>query len=175
MSNLWQKRRSEFNHDWLKNQYMPTLATWINLLDGRIEDFEYEDTFVANALPQWELHRGEASALAEDFEQLMSPRQLFSYAPLSHCDEDTKQWLGDLTHALWLSRCPVKQLMGTTLEAIESVNEAYKQIQEALRSCPDTKSARALRVYRMQFSNLRERCQDLADAISAFPREIVIA
>ena len=154
---------------------MPALATWINLLDGKIEDPEYDETFVAYSLPQWEMHREEALELTKDFELLMSPRQLFNYTPLLHCDEDTKQWLGDLTHALWLMRCPVKQLVGATLSAIESVNEAYKQIQEDLRSCPNTRSSRELRVFRKLFADLRERCQYLADAISAFPREIVVA
>ena len=73
---VWQKRRSEFNHDWLKNRFIPALAKWLNLLDDRIEDLSFEHTFVETVLPQWEDHREEALALPRDFEQEMSPRTL---------------------------------------------------------------------------------------------------
>src|SRR5207248_1082717 len=94
----WQRRRSAFNHDWLKNQYLTALASWINLLDSRggYRDAAFESVFVPEILPQWELSREEALSLARTFDWEMSARQLFQYPPLLRSDSDTKQWLGDL-------------------------------------------------------------------------------
>src|ERR1051326_4473635 len=88
----WQKRRSSFNHDWLKNQFMPALAKWLNLLDNKIEDPDFERAFIASVLPKWEQHREEALRLPRDFEQEMSPRRLFECHPLAHHNVHTKQW-----------------------------------------------------------------------------------
>jgi hypothetical protein len=171
---VWQSRRSEFNHDWLKNQYMPALAACLNLLDGRLEDRELEETFVAVVLPQWESHREEALMLARDFDLVMSPRSLFDSIPLSRCDGDTKQWLGDWVHSRWLARRPVEQWVADASEAVRLVDSAYQQLQEVLEQCDDTGSAKELRRFREQFSDLRDKCQQLADAISKFPREMVV-
>jgi hypothetical protein len=172
---VWQSRRNEFNHDWLKNQYMPALAACLNLMDGRIEDQELEDTLVAVVLPQWESHREEALALARDFDLAMSPRSLFDSIPLSRCDGSTKQWLGDWVHFRWLARRPVRQWVTDASEAVRLVDNAYQQVQVALEQCVDKRSAKELRRFREQFSDLRDKCQQLADAISKFPREMVVS
>ncbi|HEX8163570.1 MAG TPA: hypothetical protein VF538_16995 [Pyrinomonadaceae bacterium] len=170
----WQKRRSEFNHDWLKNQYLPALAKFLNLLDDLIEDREFESSFVPVTLSQWGSHREEALALASDYEQLMSPQRLFSCPPLSRRRAHDKQWLGRLVHDLWLARYPVRRWVSEALAAAESADVAYRQLQGALQSCADTQSAEALRPFRKQFLEFYERCQELGGAISKLPDEVKV-
>ena len=167
----WQKARSAFNHDWLKNQYMPALAKYLNLIDDQIEDNEFERLFVSKVLPEWETHREEAIALARSFEQEMSPRSLFNQTSLSFCDEDTKRWLGSLIHELWSKRYPVKQWVENAMSAAERTEEAYQKLQASLRNCRDTSSAAELRPLRPQILALRTQCQALANAISILPGE----
>src|ERR1044072_7135922 len=125
MRNRWQKRRNTFNHDWLKNQYMPALARYLNLLDGLIEDDEFAQSFVSQILPEWESHREEAANLIKSFECEMSPQRLLECSPLSRCDEHTKRWLGNLMHALWLKRYPVAQWVTDAMHAVENADAAY--------------------------------------------------
>jgi hypothetical protein len=172
MRSSWQRRRTEFNHDWLKNQFIPALAKCLNLLDNRIEDRAFEQSFVLLALPEWDLHRGEAPTLAQDFEREMSPRRLFDQLPLSRCDEDTRQWLGNLVHALWITRYPVRQWVSEAFEAAKRADASYDALQAALAGCADIRSVEALRSFRKHFSDFRERCQELGHAISKFPNEV---
>lgn len=172
MKPCWQKRRSEFNHDWLKNRFMSALASWINLLDDRIEDAALEDSFVTFTLSEWEFHRQEAVALPGDFEREMSPSSLFDLQPLSQCDNNTKQWLGELAHYLWLTRNPVDEWVANATERAKDVDAVYTRLQAALKDCTDVRSAEALRPLRNRFVEFRERCQELARAIEKFPSEV---
>lgn len=172
----WQKLRGRFNHDWLKNQYMPALAKYLNILDDRVEDEEFERSFVSEILPEWEHHRAEALMLARDFEGALSPRCLFEMPPLSRCDETTRQWLGDLAHALWLRRYPVEQWVSAAIAAIESADHAYRRLRELLQeSQEDDDAAQATRAHHEQFVEFRALCQNLANAVSRFPSEIKVA
>jgi hypothetical protein len=160
----WQKRRSDFNHDWLKNRFIPALAKWLNLLDDQLEDPDFEHSFVACVLPQWEQHRDEALALPRDFESQMSPRTLLG--PRS------EGWLGTLVHLLWLSRYPVRRWAEQALAAAREVEVEFRRLRERLTSCADTRAVVALRPMRPMFASFRERCQQLARAIEAFLSEV---
>lgn len=174
MTPAWQRRRSEFNHNWLKNQFISALAGFLNLLDDEVENIDLERSFVSVVLPEWEAHREEGFDLARDFEQEMSPGRLFDRLPLSRCDEHTKQWLESLVHVLWLSRYPVRRWTASVVACIEEVDAAYSQLQEALQNCVDVRSAPALLPFREQFVVLRKRCQRLGEAISEFPGKVYV-
>lgn len=169
---IWQKRRSEFNHDWLKNKYIPKLGAWMNLLDDRIEDVDLEKSYVTSILPDWEFHQNEALALPEDFESEMSPKVLFNGLPLSNCDQDTKQWLGELIHHLWLIRYSVSQLVHDASESAAKTNKTYNKLQNALKACKDTRKAEALRPFRDFFAEFLKNCRALSEAIERFPSEV---
>lgn len=170
----WQKRRSEFNHDWLKNQYLTALGSWLNLLDLKISDPVLESSFIKGVLPQWENRGPEALCLAASFEQEMSPRCLFNHFPLSQCDDDTKSWLGDLIHNLWLVRYKVKDLVQRVNIEAEEANKVYNHLQTVLHGCEDIQSVSALVFLREPFADFRTRCQNLAKAIEVFPTEIKV-
>jgi hypothetical protein len=168
----WEKRRSSFNHDWLKNRYILALAKFLNLLDDRVEDAEFEQAFISTVLPEWERHKTEAWQIARDFEESMSPKSLFTKAPLCRCDQPTVEWLGRLAHQLWLARYPVAQWVSNVCAQLEAGDEAYQQIQNALKDCRNTQSAEELQKFREYFVEFRQRCQDVANAMSTFPREV---
>lgn len=169
----WQTRRSRFNHDWLKNQFLPALDKFLNILDDQIEDDETEANFVSDVLPEWERKSAEARSLAEDFEQEMSPRTLFRQPPLANCDEESKKWLSELTHELWLIRHPVREkIIAEALSRAEDADTAYLRLSKALSGCADTKHAVALRPLCSEFLRFRQSCYQLALAIEKFPSEV---
>ena len=151
------------------------MAKFLKLLEDRIEDAEFEQTFISNVLPEWETHKIEAWQIACDFEERMSPKSLFTKAPLNRCDQQTVEWLGRMAHLLWLARCPAEQWVSDACARIEAGDAAYKQIQNALKDCRNTQSAEELRRFREHFAEFRQQCQDIANAMSTFPREVKIA
>ena len=169
----WQNRRSDFNHTELKNKYIRDLAAWINLLDGLIENSDVENTYVDFMLPAWNSLKDEAYALFKDFENEMTPRVLFKEYPLNNCDEDTKQWLGDLIHNLWLVRYSVNQLVSDAADCTARTDIAYYNLREALNGCLDIKKTEALKPFRAYFSELLMNCRLLARAIEKFPSEVL--
>lgn len=126
-------------------------------MSGRIENDQFERNFVSATLVRWKGRREEAFALPIDFEEQMSPRQLFHKEPLSHCDGEPQIWLGDLVHHLWLARYPVQEWIRQASEQAQEANEAYEQLQEALGECDDVRSAEALRPFRDEFAAFRDR------------------
>jgi hypothetical protein len=169
----WQKRRSEFNHDWMKNRYLQALRSWLRLLsNNKVSDKITERTFIADTFPQWKIHYDEAIALANDFETEMSPKILFKEPPLTRCDDDTKYWLGELVHALWVDKYSVKALTSNTIELIAKTNQAYNILQTALQTCADTKNIEALRCFKPLFDEFCKYCESLSGAIEKFPSEI---
>lgn len=174
MTPCWQKRRNAFNHDWLKNRFMPALSKWLNLLDDKIEDEEFENKFISSVFCQWQPQREEILTLAQDFELEMSPRRLFVDGPLSGCDKYTRQWLEFLTHNLWLDRYPVRRWITDATECTRKIDALYDQLREELRVCHDIRAAGNLRSLRKQFAEFRDRCQDLARAIEQFPSEVKV-
>ena len=172
MTPQWQNRRSRFNHDWLKNGYILKLSEWINLLDDKIEFPELERSFIDKVLPTWESQRDEAISLPNDFEKEMSPKIFFNESPLLNCDDETKKWLGDVIHNLWLVRYSIDELTSTVMKCAHGTDTAYQRLREALKDCKDTRNLSALRPYRAFFADLLDKCRSLAAAIEKFPSEV---
>src|SRR4051812_27557431 len=110
MLNEWQERRSEFNHDWLKNQFLNRLNAFLERLRSGNPDLEKLLRFVLEDLPEWKSHEPEARWLIESVVREMSPRLFFDQSPLVRCDVGTKGWLPEIVHEIWLSRYPIRAL-----------------------------------------------------------------
>ncbi len=170
----WQRRRSELNHDRLKNQFLPALAKWLNLLDDRLEDPAFERSFVRSVLPQWWRLRDEAVALADSCEAEMSPRRLVEAGPLRRAAAPTRAWLGPLAHALWLARYAVRGRADAVRDRAAAAQAAYARLEEGLHEHAPRCSAAGLRPLRPRFAEFRDRCRELARAIEAFPSEVKV-
>ena len=69
----WQRRRSDFNHQWLKNRLLSALDAADHVIRGRIRGAAYLQELLDVDLPEWQERRGDLDALLEDFESEMSP------------------------------------------------------------------------------------------------------
>lgn len=97
----WRRREARFNHDWLKNGYLPALAKWVNVLSGSVEDRVFERSFALGALRAWEVQRTVAAGLLADYECLFSPRALFDRGPLRSCGAADRAWLEPIARHFW--------------------------------------------------------------------------
>lgn len=169
----WQDRRSRFNHDWLKNEFIPALTKWMNVLEDRVEDLTFEKEFFAKYFLQWESHSKEAICLLDDFEKEMSPRVLFNEYPLANCEQSTKVWLVEMTHTLWLARYSVEEIDANARTCIDKVNAIYIELQAAMKNCTEVREVRQFRTFRNQFKEFLSACSNLGMAIERFPNKIV--
>ena len=171
ISRTWQLRRSELNHNWLKNVYVGYFARMQGILDGVVEDPEGLALFL-DELPQWERRREEFTALASSYEIAMSPRGLLEHAPMSNLPLHERRWLGDVIHVLWMAKYQVAddaRLIGTRAIA---VNRAYDAVQKCLSGLPSAPQVKDIALCRGELANLRVACLDLTKAVHRLQSEV---
>jgi len=173
MTTAWQKQRSEFNHDWLKNRYLPALAKWVNILDDRVEDLEFEREFPKTGLYQWLEYTPHVYLLADQFESEMSPRILVDQDPLSGLPVATRKWLGPLVHNLWLTRYPVQQWVADAIAATDAANAAFEVLVNSI-AASQSATLEELRPLRHAFTTFQGLCQALARKVEEFPAKLLI-
>lgn len=146
----------------------------INILDNVTYDQGMEESFVASLLPDWESYRNEAFKLSSDFETEMSPRVLFDEPPLLNCEKESKLWLNDLMHSLWLERYNVKKLVQDASDCAIAADTAYTRLKEELITCEDTKNIELLRPYRDLLVKFLNACAALSKTVEQFPSEVKV-
>jgi hypothetical protein len=169
----WQRRRVEFNHDWLKNRFLPALDRAVNVLRGDIEDAEYAHAFLTILLPDWELAAARAADLCDGFEREMSPRCLLDEYPLSLLEAGTRDWLGTLLHEVWLTRFPVRRWVQDALDRVAAADASYRQVVAHLRGNA-APAAEPLLGFAPLLEQLGEDCRALARALERFPRTVLV-
>lgn len=173
MTPAWQKRRSAFNHDWLKNQHMNRLDGFIERLKTEGADVSRIRRFITQDFPEWEVKRETVRELIASFEREMSPRTLFERDPLNRCDAETQRWLGDLVHALWMARYPVKGWICEAEKALKSVDCQYAALKKAIDSLNPIDSEQ-LAPLLPSFVAFKGACEKLSQAIGQFPHEVLV-
>lgn len=167
MQCTWQLKRSEFNHDWLKNQFLNRLNAFLERLRGSKPDAEKLSRFVREHLPEWNAHEPEARWLIDCMESELSPKRFFDQPPLNRCDAETKGWLPVVVHDLWLCRYPVRELQEKAGGLLTAVNAQYAKLDAALKNSTSVTVGRLVAL-QQEFSELSRLCVELHDTFSAF-------
>ncbi len=171
MLNDWQDRRSKFNHDWLKNGFLANLNTFLIRLERENSVQEDLELFIREELPEWETRIVEADWLFKTVEAEMSPRRFFDVPPLAHCSEETKQWLPDLVHNLWLNRYPVQKLSEDGSSVLNRAKIEYSGLIARVQETGGLGLER-LRSLKAHFVALRDAASDLRDILTAFDQDV---
>lgn len=168
----WQMARGRFNHDWLKNRYLPALESFRNVLCGKVRRVDAGREFWEIDFPQWEAHRGDAADLIRGFEVCMSPRILLDESPLCGCDGETKQWVGDVAHTLWSARLSVAELKKNAEACLKTADVAYAKLKSCTGANPVVDRDHGLL---QKFDEFRNACHALAQAFERFPSRVWVA
>lgn len=173
MTNDWPKRRSDLNHGRLGNQFRTALGNAVNVLNGKVRWPGDRHGLMSECVNEWKAISTGASTLLEDFEREMSPKRCFEIPPLCNCDSETKSWLPQLIHELWLSRLPVKTWVTDAQSALRGADSACKEMNALLpqttftdRHAVETLAARAVA--------FQEACDNLVERISKLPHTILL-
>jgi len=171
----WQRRRAEFNHDWLKNRYINALMSFLARL--RTEDSNNPQSlheFLEKDFPVWQRSSVEAWWLVNQFEQEMSPTRLFDAPPLNECSEKVKEWLVPMVHCLWLQRYDVPRLVATARALIQGIDDGYESLSKSLSNGGEG-SVFKLRAMLQEWERYADLCLELSRCIGAFPRKVEVA
>ena len=171
MTSDWQSRRSVFNHDWLKNTYLNRVAGAASRCSGTSPSWEQIARFCQSDLPAWEAHADEAGWLIESVEEQMSPRQLLSVEPLSAVPENSREWLGEVAHGMWVGRTGVHMKRDVAADALVRMQEAYGL---AATSWGDLLDKRDVNGLRRLIEALAKAVEELSVVIHRFPRRIEV-
>lgn len=167
----WQRRRSDFNHQWLKNRFFSALDTADHVIRGLLHGNEYLHELMEEDLPEWLQRRMELDALLDDFIVQMSPRQLFNLLPLADLDPATKHLFSEFIHELWLVRYPVSAWVEEAKAVGFEVNERYERL---MKIPPLDAEGAVLPEFIAAFWQFRSACRALSKAIERFPNRILV-
>ena len=163
----WQSQRNELSHDWLKNTFMPALAKLSNMLEGRVRDDQWINTFIGEILPGWSSRRSDFDTLISTFELAMSPRPFVAASQFGN-----RAWLGELVHCLWSTRLGSPVLVSNAKATMRATDDAYRKLVCAVPT-QERWSLADLHGCIEPLLMFRKCCQELGDAISSFPREVM--
>jgi len=167
----WQRRRSDFNHQWLKNRFLSALDSAANLMQGRIRGISYLQEVLRVELAEWPERGRELDALLADFEVEMSPRKLFETPPLSDWEPSFKEVISELMHELWLVRYPVATWLEGVRKAAAEVNECYALLEGIV---PVDREGNVNLEFSVRFEAFRTACRALSKAVEKFPNRILV-
>jgi len=169
---LWQKQRSEFNHDWLKNRYLNNLDGFIANLEMKKPDESRLTIFLVEDWNQWKTHREEAGQLIASVETEMSPAVLFETGILKRMDPESQEWMKPLTHHLWLNRHDIKNKIANCEEGLLKVNAQYDKINSMLNRTGG--NMEQLKNLLPEVKAFRDICQAFSESISQLPSEVSV-
>ncbi len=124
----WQKRRSEFNHQWLKNRVLSALDAAGNVVQGEVggDEARLLCDVVSIDLREWPRRRAEAMRLLESIEDSMSPKVFFAYPPLDNWEAELRVPCEQLVHDVWLHRHSIRKLRDNAIQALNDADVAYR-------------------------------------------------
>lgn len=160
----WQRLRTELNHDWLLNSYLPNLEKWLNVLDGRVRDADFEERVMMGELASWAERTGEIRDLVESLPDAASPARLWERPPLTKSPAAIRAWLPNLVGALWLNRNGVPDLQAAAQRALEEADQARVTLAVGH---PDGESEQDV-----SSPSRRDRVADFRDAVFRLTRSL---
>lgn len=125
MSSDWQRLREVLNHKWLKNEFMQHLRAFVARAQATSPDLARLSEFAVEDWPKWEVNQRLIKSLLDCAETELNPCQIFDQAPLSRCPAESKVWLSDVIHGLWLARTSIRKRIEDARSALTDADEKY--------------------------------------------------
>jgi hypothetical protein len=170
----WQRKRAEFNHDWLKIRYINALQSFLSRLRRRdLQNTKHLYEFLEQDFPAWGKYSKAAWWLVHQFENEMSPARLFDTPPLNGCPQEMKLWLAPLVHSLWLQRINVRGIVSSASALIKNIDHEFASLSKGLPGSDD-RYVLKLREMFPEWESYTKLCLQLSQRLSLFPRKIEI-
>jgi hypothetical protein len=170
MMPAWQRRRSAFQHNWLKNVYLKGLHAFVAEISCECPSLPFIDEYLQKDFFAWEAKRAEARWLVDAFEEEMSPGRLLDGYPLNTTGAETRAWLGDVVDALWKNRQPIEEMRQETDHALRTVDRLYDALARRL-AVTGAPAMAPLEAMLPDFVVFEDACKRLARSLGSMPAE----
>ena len=163
----WQRARTAFNHDWLKNRYLPRLAAYLNIITGRASNPRWIREFDQMVLAEWRTHAAEGRRVLEAFESAMAPGA--ALARTRRFTGDARAWLLVVADSLWRTRLDIDAKCSAARAQFDAAEQAFVTLDGRFGSMPQTSSLEELEDCLKAF---QAECETLAACVARLPREV---
>ena len=165
-SSKWQKRRSNYNHNWLKNSYTTgEIRRWVAFLSGNAEGGDFtKSRFTSYIEAEWVQNGSEILGLLEEYQDAMSPSSLFDEGALSHVDDTTEKWLRPMCVAIWKAKHGADDAVENVHTAYHSANTTLQELS-TLVSVHESAALTSGSVFLVKLNTFLRQCQELAEAV----------
>lgn len=169
----WCHTKINFSHDWLRNIYLRSLDSFIKQIHYVKPDIEFLKEKIKSEIPEIELKYNEATWLIENCESEMSPRQYFISGPLSKMNNDSKEWMSNLIHSMWLFRYNIHVLLERGRQLLKEILNNYQVIISKTKNIEQWRHEDFQHLYD-DVVKLRQNCKEFSNVLSELPDEIKI-
>jgi hypothetical protein len=168
-SSAWQKRRSDFNHDWLQNKFIMTLADWSKSIDKERWIDCTQQSFEDEIVIAWNANYSQISLLMSDYRKSMSPRVLLENGTIKRMTPPWRNLLGEILHSLWMARCNVLARSRKVIDAYTTADKVYQSLNTEF---PKALAAKDKELLKSMFDIFRGHCQVLRNTVTALESSI---
>jgi len=167
MAEIWEKRRSYFNHAWLKNRLLVGLMKCTRVASGEVEDADAWRS-LANLIDEWGRMRGVAAAVLDFLQERIACEIIPDANDVSVFGSEVCIFLMEVERQRWLVREQAEKQHSESRAALASLDRELDQLGAALALEPDAPP------YRLQESI--GAASRLAKSISRLevPRDIIL-
>jgi len=165
-SSEWQKRRSDYNHNWLKNSYTTgELRRWVAFLSGHAEGGDFtKSRFMSHIVAEWTQKGSEILHLIEKYQDAMSPSTLFDEGALSHVDDATAKWLRPICVSIWRIKYGADKAISDIQTAYNSADTTLQELS-TLVSAQESTAFVSGSVILEKLNTFVRQCRDLGEAV----------
>ena len=167
----WERLRSRFNHDWLKNRFLVAVGSFLSAVSGEGYSVKKALGPLKHVMAQWPERQDKLNQILEEFEDTMSPATLLDSPPLDRLDGTTRQWLGRLVHLLWWKGRGNEARLAGVEEARRRADDTYERLMAQLNGAD---AEREVEILEAAAKDVYAEFQGLAEAMHRLPSKIEV-
>ena len=167
----WTNRRSMLHHDWLQNSYRNFISARIEYLNDVLVLKQSARVDILDQLFEWEDKKVELIELIDATVEALSPRQLVDEHPLNVMPEESKTWLKEILHALYLERTHIEDTVASIRNMFDAVCAMHTKLMCLLNG---ENGALRVELGDAPFTKFRDMVQEFSKMISALPHEVQV-
>lgn len=172
---MWQRRRSSLNHDWLRSRVALVISRALRVISGEVIAADFDLNSAGGIVGAWRERRDECVGLLEDCAREMTPAVLLNETPLDQLDGDSREWLGEVIHELWLVRYAIDDRVASALALVSAVDQTCEALRVGLLDDRMQSRVQLCDFARPLLGRLRTEVVQLSEAIEELPKDIRIA
>lgn len=128
----WNNLRLNLNHDWLPKTYINFLTARVSYLDNHMKKRGMLRKDVFDQWQQWQMRQRDLGIFCDEAVNALSPAQFIDEYPLNGMSEDSKKWLKEVVHNIYLARTVIVERIAKLKERMLFITDMHLRLSEVL-------------------------------------------